>query len=202
MNGAILPLGSGVDGGGYPWMSTVTVALRAGSLHFHHVRAQTTTHICGGSFIGIGSARLQWGVIAMPDIDDSVFLTQLRKLCEEVAGGDYANIDRLFAMTDAPDVPVTMREVAESFGRMAVQVEAREYRLSEMLDELKEAYRQLEELNRATARENVDLKQEVQKLRIDIDQSRKEREVNEIVDSDYFQMLQSRARKLRERNQI
>lgn len=137
----------------------------------------------------------------MPKVDDSVFLTQLRGLCEEVAGGDYANIDRLFAMTDAPDVPLAMREVAESFGRMAVQVEAREYRLSEMVDELKEAYRQLEEINRATARENVDLKQEVQKLRIDIDQTRKEREVNEIVDSDYFQMLQSRAKQLRERNQ-
>ncbi len=77
---------------------------------------------------------------------------------------------------------------------MAVQIEAREFRLSSMLDELKESNRQLEDAQRRLSSENVTLRDQRQRLRIEIDQSRKDEEVTQIVETDYFQSLQSRAR--------
>jgi HAMP domain-containing protein len=45
------------------------------------------------------------------------------------------------------------------------------------------------------------LRQQIRDLKIEIDEVRKAREVQEIVESDYFQNLQDRAQKIRERNQ-
>lgn len=45
------------------------------------------------------------------------------------------------------------------------------------------------------------LRQEIQQLRIEIDESKKQKEVSEIVDSDFFQDLRAKARNLRERGQ-
>jgi DNA-binding response OmpR family regulator len=61
--------------------------------------------------------------------------------------------------------------LARVFERMAKEVEAREQRL----------------------------RQQVQQLRIEIDQQKKEKQVSEIVDSDYFQSLQQRATQLRKK---
>jgi hypothetical protein len=44
------------------------------------------------------------------------------------------------------------------------------------------------------------LRGEVHRLKIEIDQSRKEEEVAEIADTEYFQTLQSRARTMRARH--
>jgi DNA repair ATPase RecN len=41
------------------------------------------------------------------------------------------------------------------------------------------------------------VKQQVQELRIQVDETRKEREVAEITESEYFQQLKQKARKLR-----
>jgi hypothetical protein len=43
------------------------------------------------------------------------------------------------------------------------------------------------------------LKRQVRELRIEIDQTKKERHVKEIVDSDYFRDLQATAREMRRR---
>lgn len=45
------------------------------------------------------------------------------------------------------------------------------------------------------------LRQQVQDLKIEIDEARRQKQVSEIVDSDFFQDLQTRARALRRRNQ-
>jgi nitrogen fixation/metabolism regulation signal transduction histidine kinase len=45
------------------------------------------------------------------------------------------------------------------------------------------------------------LKAEVQQLRIEIDQSKRERQVKEIVEEDFFQDLQARAREMRRQRQ-
>jgi hypothetical protein len=42
------------------------------------------------------------------------------------------------------------------------------------------------------------LRQEIQQLRIELDEARRERQVAEITETDYFRQLQSRARDLRE----
>lgn len=134
--------------------------------------------------------------LASPDL----FARRLRDLCGELARGDYDNIDSLFAMTSDAEAPETVRELAEAFGSMAVQIEAREFRLGEMLAELKEANRRLEDANRNIASENADLKTQVQRLVIEIDQTRKEREVAGIVETDYFRALQERAQAMRQRH--
>lgn len=127
------------------------------------------------------------------------FQRRLRDLCGELARGDYENIDSLFAMTIDAGAPAVMQELAEAFGSMAVQIEAREYRLGEMLAELKEANRRLEEANRTVTTENVTLRSQVERLTIAIDQTRKEREVSAIVETDYFRSLQERAQAMRQR---
>lgn len=135
--------------------------------------------------------------LASPDL----FARRLRDLCGELARGDYDNIDSLFAMTADADAPETVRELAEAFGSMAVQIEAREFRLGGMLAELKEANRRLEDANRNIASENADLKTKVQRLVIEIDQTRKEHEVAGIVETDYFKALQERAQAMRQRRE-
>jgi len=134
--------------------------------------------------------------LASPDL----FARRLRELCGELARGDYGQIDILFAMTADDAAPETVRDLAEAFGSMAVQIEAREFRLGETLAELKEANRRLEEANRSITSENANLKTQVERLAIEIDQSRKEREVAAIVETDYFKALQERAQAMRQRH--
>jgi hypothetical protein len=121
-------------------------------------------------------------------------------MCEQLARGDYAGLDDLFALTGRADAPEVIRELAEAFASMAVQVEGREYHLSQLLDELGESNRQLEDAQRRLASENVNLRDQVQRMQIEIDQGRKDREVSEIIETDYFQTLQSRAREMRSRH--
>ncbi|HTJ01145.1 MAG TPA: hypothetical protein VL492_00015 [Methylovirgula sp.] len=132
---------------------------------------------------------------------NSQFLADLQILCQAIARGDYDGLDSLFALTGATDVPSDIRDLAESFGSMVVQIEAREFHLSEMLSELKESNRKLAEAERKLAAENVTLRSEVTRLKIEIDQARKDDEVAEIADTEYFQDLQSRARSMRARHQ-
>lgn len=131
--------------------------------------------------------------------ETSEFQRRLRDLCGELARGDYGNIDSLFAMTIDDGAPAVVQELAEAFASMAVQIEAREYRLGEMLAELKEANRRLEEANRTVTSENDTLRSQVQRLTIEIDQTRKEHEVSAIVETDYFRTLQERAQAMRQR---
>ena len=131
--------------------------------------------------------------------DANPVLDRLRDLCGQIAQGKYEAIDGLFEMTADSDVPSEFQELAEAFGSMIVQVEAREFRLSNILEELRESNRQLEEAEKRLRNENFNLRKQVKKLRIEIDQSQKDTEVSEIVETDYFRELQQRARALRRR---
>ncbi|WP_035713551.1 hypothetical protein [Azorhizobium doebereinerae] len=126
-------------------------------------------------------------------------LARLDRVCHEIASGNYGNTDDLFALTVDPTAAPIIRELAESFGSMLVQVEAREFRLTGLIEELQEAQRQLEAANRKLASENVELTQKVHTLTIEIDRQRFKREVGEITETDYFQDLQRRARSMRAR---
>ena len=126
-------------------------------------------------------------------------LDNLKGVCERIAGGSYGDLDDLFEMTTAPDLPAVVNELAEAFASMAVQIEAREFRLTEMLADLNEANRQLAEAHKQISSENAVLRDQVQKLRIEIDVSRRDKEVSEIADTDYFQSLRSKALEMRER---
>ena len=131
--------------------------------------------------------------------DANPVLDRLRDLCGQIAQGQYEAVDNLFEMTADTSVPSELQELAEAFGTMIVQIEAREFRLGNILDELRESNRKLEAAEKKLRNENSSLRKQVKKLRIEIDQSQKDSEVSEIVETDYFKELQQRARALRNR---
>jgi CheY-like chemotaxis protein len=75
------------------------------------------------------------------------------------------------SLSQVAERPDELGQLARVFGRMALEVRAREQRL----------------------------RQQVQELRIEIDQTKKARQVAEVTESDYFQQLRSRAGELRKR---
>ncbi len=126
-------------------------------------------------------------------------LRSLLAVCEKIAQGNYDQVEALFEMTGARADGATEAALAEAFGNMVVQLEAREYRLNMTIDDLRETQRQLEEAQRRLAAENTQLKINIQRMQIEIDQTKKEQEVAEITDTDYFQDLRQKARQLRDR---
>lgn len=125
-------------------------------------------------------------------------LTLLVSLCREVSAGNYARADELFSLTEPGEHPEAISELAESFGLMMVSVEAREYSLRQALEELRKTAADLEEARKKLAAENLDLKDRLTRLTVEIDTREKEREVSEITESDYFKKLSRKARALRE----
>jgi hypothetical protein len=65
----------------------------------------------------------------------------LNDCCKKIASGRYdkADSDRLFELSKKGRYPGFLSELAESFGMMMVKVEAREYRLKEIIEELEQA---------------------------------------------------------------
>ena len=57
-------------------------------------------------------------------------------LARKVAGGDYRQVDDLLELTRPGKYPAAIGELAESFGMMLVQVEAREFHLEQIIEEL------------------------------------------------------------------
>lgn len=127
-------------------------------------------------------------------------LHTLETLCREIARGQYDHSDDLFALTAAPEASETVRQLAESFGFMLVSVEAREMRLTHLVEELQGLKRQLEEANARLAQENATLSTTVAELTVQIDRQRFKREVGAIIETDYFRDLQKRAQNLRARH--
>lgn len=127
-------------------------------------------------------------------------LQRLERVCREIAHGNYKHTEDLFALTTAADASPTIQQLAEAFGFMLVQVEAREMRLSGLIEDLRTLQKELEAANSRLTQENAQLSAHVQKLRIDIDRKQFRREVGEIAETDYFRDLQSRARVMRARH--
>jgi len=65
-------------------------------------------------------------------------------LARKVAGGDYRQVDDLLELTRPGKYPPAIGELAESFGMMLVQVEAREFHLEQIIEELAARNRELE----------------------------------------------------------
>jgi hypothetical protein len=62
----------------------------------------------------------------------------LNSLCKKIASGKYdqSDVDNLFDMAKDNRYPGLFTELAESFGMMMVKVEAREFRLKQIIEEL------------------------------------------------------------------
>jgi transcriptional regulator with PAS, ATPase and Fis domain len=86
-------------------------------------------------------------------------LTAMEQICNDLAWGRYDRVGELFNLTLRGDYPQPVARLAESFGMMLVKVEAREYRLEEMVAELRRAEEELKEARQRLLRENRGLKQ-------------------------------------------
>lgn len=73
----------------------------------------------------------------------------------EIVAGKYTNIDRLFSLTDKNNNAPEIAELAEAFGMMSVKVEARELRLEQIIEELRQNQAKLEHSNQVRAQMGV-----------------------------------------------
>ena len=65
----------------------------------------------------------------------------LNACCKKIASGKYdkADSDYLFELSKRGRYPGVLSELAESFGMMMVKVEAREFRLKEIIEDMEQA---------------------------------------------------------------
>ena len=139
----------------------------------------------------------------MADADPTIIdahLLRLKTITEAIAHGQYNDIDALFELTVDDTATQNVRDLAEAFGAMVVQVEARELHLGQLIDDLTETKRQLEVARDKLEVENKGLQREVKQLKIVIDEKQRQEEVDSITDTDYFKTLKDRANDMRQRH--
>lgn len=90
-------------------------------------------------------------------------LARLISVTEELAQGRFGQYDDLFELTKGGQYPPLIARFAESFGMMAVKVEAREYRLEQIIEELRSTEAQLRVAQERLARENSTLKKNLRR---------------------------------------
>ncbi|WP_051617240.1 sigma-54 interaction domain-containing protein [Desulfonatronovibrio hydrogenovorans] len=91
--------------------------------------------------------------VLTPEVDR--LLKKMEQICHDLAWNKFEQADDLFELTRQKRYPERIAKLAESFGMMLVKVEAREYRMEEMLKELQQARKQL-------LKENAGLKKGLQ----------------------------------------
>ncbi|RJR30760.1 MAG: sigma-54-dependent Fis family transcriptional regulator [Desulfobacteraceae bacterium] len=92
-------------------------------------------------------------------VDEKVLFTDLAVVCEEIAKGRYKKAKELFELTREEKYPRIIARLAESFGMMMVKVEAREYHLEGVIEDLRKTQRDLAASKERLAEENVNLRQ-------------------------------------------
>lgn len=86
-------------------------------------------------------------------------LEQLIVAAENLSRGRYDDHEQLFAMTDSGQYPPVITRFAEAFGMMSVKVEAREFRLEQMIGDLTTARDELTIANERLQQSLLDLQQ-------------------------------------------
>ncbi|MFC1815307.1 hypothetical protein ACFL0M_05045, partial [Thermodesulfobacteriota bacterium] len=102
----------------------------------------------------------------------------LNTLCKKIASGQYgqSDTDKLFELTKKNRYPGLFAELSEAFGMMMVKVEAREFRLEQIIEDLKKAKDKLEDYSQSLEhkvsasteelqKKNAQLEEEIQKRR-------------------------------------
>ncbi|AYG61896.1 hypothetical protein [Rhizobium jaguaris] len=133
----------------------------------------------------------------MAEPDGQSALKSLAAVCEAIAHASFDDADLLFNIVADETVSEDIRNLAETFVSMMVQVEAREFHASQLIADLKETQRQLEAAQQQLQRENTNLKQRLKKLDVHFDETQADLEIKEIVETEYFRELQQRAKSLR-----
>lgn len=86
-------------------------------------------------------------------------LEQLIVAAEQLSKGHFGDHEQLFAMTDSGQFPPLITRFAEAFGMMSVQIEAREYRLEQMITDLTSARDELALVNQRLQQSLQELQQ-------------------------------------------
>ncbi|MCE1226302.1 MAG: sigma 54-interacting transcriptional regulator [Geobacteraceae bacterium] len=90
-------------------------------------------------------------------------LDRLIAVTEELSQGRFGQYDDIFELTKSGQYPPLIARFAESFGMMAVKIEAREFRLEQMIEELRATEAQLRAAREQLARENSSLKKNLRR---------------------------------------
>ncbi|MDH3999560.1 MAG: sigma-54 dependent transcriptional regulator [Desulfuromonadales bacterium] len=85
-------------------------------------------------------------------------MQKLIELCEDMAKGCYDQHQELFELTKSGEYPEEVSRLAEAFGMMMVKVETREYRLAQIIEDLKKTSAELAAAQRQLTLENKALK--------------------------------------------
>ena len=100
----------------------------------------------------------------MKDKGTDNYYTLFTELCGALAIGNYAESDRLFALTKEGTGPEELVRLAEAFGLMLVRVEAREYHNSQLVQELRAKNAELEALHAVLVEKNDALQKQMQDM--------------------------------------
>lgn len=87
---------------------------------------------------------------------------QLLAVCDSIAKGHYDQARNLYTLTGAENNPAMVSELAEAFGLMLVKLEAREFHLEQIIEELTATRDKLEQARALLASENTSLKRDLQ----------------------------------------
>ena len=76
----------------------------------------------------------------------------LTSLCKKIASGKYdqSDVDKLFDMAKDNRYPGLFTELAESIGMMMVKVEAREFRLKQIIKKLEKKTSEIKDCNQSS----------------------------------------------------
>ena len=90
-------------------------------------------------------------------------LDRLIAVAEDLSMGRYGQYDDIFELTKSGTYPPLIARFAESFGMMAVKIEAREYQLEQIIGDLRRTEAELRLARERLARENTILKKNLRR---------------------------------------
>ncbi len=94
-----------------------------------------------------------------PDVEQ--LLQTLEQICHELAFARFDRVVELFELTRERVYPKSIANLAESFGMMLIRLEAREYQMDRIMQELRRTSEALEASRRQLLQENKVLKREL-----------------------------------------
>jgi len=148
---------------------------------------------------------LDWQVGTV--IPESVFLAEINRNQQIL----FFVVGSLIAIAAVTGVILSDRLIARpilAIADAAAAVEAGDFRAAELdafsthTRELKQLARVFQNMVRQVYAREEKLKQQVQELKIEIDEVKRKKQVKEIVDTDFFQDLQTKARNIRQQRRV
>jgi transcriptional regulator with PAS, ATPase and Fis domain len=90
-------------------------------------------------------------------------LARLIAVAEDLSKGNYGQHNDIFELTKSGTYPPLIARFAEAFGMMAVKIEAREFQLEQIIEDLRRSEAELRSARERLARENITLKKNLRR---------------------------------------